>query len=329
MVLEDSLAIPGIKKCVVALACLAGLALCGGPQSSAGEPQRAGEAQQRRSGREGFPHEQKAHRKVECSKCHKTSTDTDEPKAKDFPHGDCISCHNFAAEVFKAALSGSNRFCGICHSGRPVSKSQPALFGRFPQLAKSDFGLDFSHEAHRKPLPADLRIAPVNEKTPAEFESRFTLGDNPKCTSCHLEVRPVGAEARDMRTVTGHPVCFTCHGTMAAGGRRRPAEEFPYSNDCGACHELGGPQSRDLLPKVVRFRHADHDVDIRPKRKADFPLPKAPDRLCAECHQSAAMAKSLDQIKLPEESRCNQCHNGRLGLPDALAQDVLNSLRRR
>jgi hypothetical protein len=49
--------------------------------------------------------------------------------------------------------------------------------------------------------------------------------------------------------------------------------------------------------------------------------------LCRECHQSVVGAESLAQIKLPEENYCGQCHNGRLGLPDALDRSVLDSLR--
>jgi hypothetical protein len=97
-------------------------------------------------------------------------------------------------------------------------------------------------------------------------------------------------------------------------------------NDCGGCHELGGPGSANLFGKVRAFHHADHEFDTRPIRKADFRR-RPPDYLCSECHATVDRAEKLSDIKLPQEQTCNLCHNGRLGLPDALEANVLRQLR--
>jgi hypothetical protein len=282
---------------------------------------------QDRSGRGLFAHDQKEHRKLDCAKCHSTSQ-SDQPKVKEFTHNKCITCHNFALEVFKQAAGRPGVFCAVCHDGRPMSKDQPALLARFPTPQKSDFGMTFSHEAHRKTLPRDLLIRPTEMQSGA-FASRFKPGFVAGCIDCHQLTVPVGPVVRDIRTETGHAACFVCHGQQPEGARARTSEAFPYMGDCASCHLLGGPPSHDILGRVVRFKHQDHDLDTRPRRKGDLPASKSPDRLCAECHQSAVSAKGLDQITLPTQTYCSECHNGKVGLPDRLAKDVLDDLRTR
>jgi hypothetical protein len=124
-----------------------------------------------------------------------------------------------------------------------------------------------------------------------------------------------------MTVETGHRTCFKCHG-------EQPVKP-PSMDQCAECHKLDGPHSPHLYNMVKAFKHEDHEFDIRPRKKKEYPLAKAPDYLCIECHSSVVAAKALDRIKLPEENRCAECHNGRLGLPDALAREVLDNLRRR
>jgi hypothetical protein len=38
-------------------------------------------------------------------------------------------------------------------------------------------------------------------------------------------------------------------------------------------------------------------------------------------------AESIAAIRLPEETQCAQCHNGRLGLPDTLPADIVRTLK--
>ena len=69
-----------------------------------------------------FPHGKDKHKTLECSKCHSIAVSRID--VKEFPnHGACAGCHNLALE----SLAKPVIFCGVCHNGRPLSKSQSAL----------------------------------------------------------------------------------------------------------------------------------------------------------------------------------------------------------
>lgn len=301
-----------------------------------------------RTGRGSFPHDQKEHVKVVCADCHLSAKEkprnTDQPMAKDFPHAACIRCHNFAAEFFKSAFGQPSRFCGVCHEPGRISKADKALRpGIFPRPQISDFEDAFSHKAHRKALPADFRIAPISNPP---YGSQFNPGTNPKCNDCHAQIkrppRPRSNENRgamqatvtgssEFKTEKGHSTCFVCHGGAPPEPRRLSADTFPYANDCKVCHELqtaGASRRRSIFGTIKDFHHDDHDLDIRPKKKSDFPLPTAPDRLCSECHKPIEQVEALRAVRLPEAGYCNTCHiSRRPGLPDRLSEEVLNRLR--
>ncbi|PYP82675.1 MAG: hypothetical protein DMF61_25770 [Blastocatellia bacterium AA13] len=245
-----------------------------------------------------FPHGKDKHKTLECSKCHVITAEQIDVKAFP-PHAACAACHNLATE----SLAKPVRFCGICHNGQPISKQQPALFA-FPKQRStvSDFGDNFSHPSHLKP------------QTSPSAETK-----TPRCDDCHKKVEPVRAASPELTRATGHRTCFECHG-------EKPVKP-PNMLQCAECHKLNGAHSPDLFGIVKEFRHSDHDYDIRPKKKAELRTPKARDYLCIECHASAATAASLREIKLPKESYCGECHNGKIGLPDKLSDSVLNSIR--
>jgi len=269
---------------------------------------------------------------VVCADCHISAkekpTRTDQPTAKDFPHNACIRCHNFAAEFFKSALGQSSRFCAVCHESRRISRTDKALRpGVFPRPQISDFDDAFSHKAHRKALPAGFYIEPISNPS---FGFQFKPGENPRCTDCHEQNKKAPQDKMDIRTESSHRTCFVCHG--AAPDFRRMEEKFPYSTDCQVCHELSGfersARSLSLFGNIRDFRHGDHDIDIRPKKKSDFPLPTAPDRLCSECHKPIEQVEKLNAIRLPEAGYCNTCHiDRRPGLPGRLTDEVLNKLK--
>jgi hypothetical protein len=288
-----------------------------------------------RTGHGSFPHDQKEHIKVQCADCHLAAKEkprnTDQPMARDFPHGACIRCHNFAAEFFKTALGQPSRFCGVCHEAKRISKADKALKpGVFPRPQISDFDDAFSHKAHRKVLPSDFRIVPV---TSPPYGSQFKPGESPRCTDCHVQLERASKESKDMKTEESHATCFTCHGSAPPEARNESAETFPYSSDCRVCHELHASgtvaRSHSLFGSITGFRHDDHDLDIRPKKRSDFPLPTAPDRLCSECHKPIDQIEKLNSIRLPEVGNCNTCHIDRKpGLPARLSDEVLSKLRR-
>lgn len=293
-----------IKTGMLALACLCGLGLYLYPDTS--------EAQSRPAvsrATASFPHGTRTHKTLDCAKCHTISPG--QIDVKSFPgHLACTSCHNFAAEFFIKPAA----FCGTCHEGRAVSRNQAALFEFPKKKIKTDFGMDFSHPSHIKPLDSGNR---------AELMRAAGMGANEsnRCSACHTTAAPGVARAQDVTIETGHAACFRCHDEKPLA---RPA-----MFDCAQCHRLGYPQAPRLFGVVREFRHADHDYDIRPKKKSEFQAVKAADLLCSECHRAVTAAARLDEIKLPEPALCTQCHNGKVGLPDALPRSILDSLANR
>ena len=320
---------------LLAASVLIALAMCSGLTSSRANQRSLfsiGQAKDR-TGHGGFPHDQKEHIKTQCADCHLSAKEkparTDQPMAKDFPHTACIRCHNFAAEFFKTALGQPGRFCAVCHEPRRISRTDKALRpGVFPKPQVSDFDDAFSHRAHRKTLPADFRVAPISDPS---HGSQFKAGESPRCTDCHEQIKEARIDSKDIKTESNHATCFVCHGSTLES-RRVPAEVFPYSNDCKVCHELRvsgtDARSHSLFGSIKGFRHDDHDIDIRPKKKSDFPLPTASDRLCSDCHRPIDQIEKLNSIKLPEAGRCNTCHIDRKpGLPGKLSDEVLSKLK--
>ena len=51
------------------------------------------------------------------------------------------------------------------------------------------------------------------------------------------------------------------------------------------------------------------------------------DRFTEKAQEAISQAKQLTEIRMPDETSCSTCHNGRLGLPDALARDLLDKLK--
>jgi len=270
--------------------------------------------------RASFPHGKPKHSTLDCSKCHTISPA--EIDVKKFPgHAVCVTCHNLALESINKPVA----FCGICHEQRPgvlITKAQPALF-QFPKPdVTKQFGDAFSHPTHMKPeasevVLANKLLARQGLAGPLTARPRQDYGPPPKCSDCHHTQAP--PMTPEVSSDTGHKACFQCHN-------QQPKAK-PSMYQCAECHKLGGVRSAHLYGLVIDFKHSDHDYDTRSKKKADLRVPKPPDYLCVECHQSAASAASLEAIRLPQESYCADCHTGKIGLPDPLSRKVLDSLK--
>jgi hypothetical protein len=254
-----------------------------------------------------FPHEKPKHRSLECSKCHQVSVT--KPEVREFPpHTVCVTCHNLALEGVTHPVA----YCGVCHQRQKLTKADPGLL-TFPKpLLKSEFGTNFSHPSHLKPVQPPLARASLDQSASSQIS---------RCMDCHKTIEPEKPDLPDITKATGHPACFKCHGEQPA----KPPSMF----QCAECHKLDGPHAPQLFGLVKDFRHQDHDYDIRPKKKVDVMRERSGDRLCRECHSSVTTAASLKDIQLPVEEQCTSCHSGRVGLPDLLARDVLESLRKR
>ena len=325
----------GTKKIILALACFLLMGAYFGSSDSSASNSSADEASKpdtptahfftaQRGGttkeRATFTHGRREHANVNCNACHRVTPS--QVDVVSWPgHAACASCHNFAGEFFRRGVG----FCGICHTG----PSRTALFDfqdktrRLQSLFGSDFGIDFSHPDHRKPLPADFQIQRIANKPAGVSDVSITPGEIAKCTDCHKLVKPVPVGGRELSIEKGHSTCFQCHGMRPDSGA---LANFPYMNDCRECHETGAPKGANLKD-IAEFKHSDHEYDIRPRRKAEYRVKRPPDFLCAECHKSVEQAETLSQIKAPTNENCAACHNGRIGQPDAVAQNILDKLR--
>lgn len=265
--------------------------------------------------RASFPHNKPKHKTLECSKCHQVTAA--KPSVTKFPgHNVCIECHNFA----EAAVNDFSGYCGVCHSDVPASKDEAKLYP-FPKRAgASDFGVAFSHPSHLKPFarpasPSATEMIPVSFVSASAGQSGEMV--TPKCTDCHKAVQRVSAGAPEKTLGAGHPACFTCHGAAAV----KP----PSMNQCAECHKLGQADAPQLFGAVKGFKHLDHEIDIR-RRKKGQPLIVG-EALCIVCHSAASSAAKLSDIKKPAASTCRECHNGGIGYPDKLAASVEASLK--
>src|SRR6185436_21022166 len=111
------------------------------------------------------------------------------------------------------------------------------LFKQFQTpRARSDFGSDFSHVAHRKTLPAGLTLVPTNQRSNALAQAGLTINAAPLCTDCHARNQARTANAPELTMETGHVTCFTCH-------LQKPPQntDFPVPADCKGCHLLTEP----------------------------------------------------------------------------------------
>ena len=317
---------PGVKKSIFILVCFLLAAAFWGHAPSRADDTGTFLTQLGRGRRvlATFTHRRAEHAKVSCNACHSVTPQRIEVNY--FPgHTSCIGCHNFAKEYFGRGTT----FCGVCHTSTPTSAARSNLFDfkertrTLQSQSGSDFGIDFSHPAHRKPLPQDFVIQPTGVNTSAQTPLKLSAGQGAKCTDCHQLVKTARAGDRELTIEKGHSTCFQCHGMKPEAGARA---DFPYMNDCRECHEAGGPKATNLA-RIREFSHWDHDYDIRPRRKVDYQVKRSPDFLCVECHKSVEQAVRLTDIKMPDEQTCGSCHNGRIGLPDALARDLLDKLR--
>ncbi|MBI3652933.1 MAG: cytochrome c3 family protein [Acidobacteria bacterium] len=315
---EDELATAKIKKLILALACVMALGACLGALPTRADDEVVLMAKDFKGdpANASFDHASKKHRTVKCSTCHKVTVD--QPNVTKFPgHAACISCHNLAVE----ALFKPTKNCAICHSKLPVSKAQTYMldFVTKTRQLTSDFGIDFSHPSHRKPVPADVMFV----RSP-ESKFKVAVGASPRCDDCHQRIATRRTDDMEMVIEKGHSTCFQCHGEKPAA----PRQDFPYMNDCAQCHDLQGAKAPHLYGIVKTFHHEDHETynDTRSVKKVEYRV-KPGDYLCAECHKTVDAAKKLSDIKLPEEMTCNLCHNGKLGLPDPLAANTLQEIR--
>ncbi|MEO8650428.1 MAG: cytochrome c3 family protein [Acidobacteriota bacterium] len=270
---------------------------------------------QRRRGE--FSHGTAAHKKINCSSCHKNptanwATARGYPDVADFPgHASCISCHR--ADFF---AGNKPAICAGCHTN-----PGPRGAARFPFPVRSrsrEFTTIFPHDAHQDLIARNTNRPPV---AVAHFvKARFSPADDPpvfaNCAICHetsatvpkiVARKPVSLSPlanADPETFApkaaffknspdSHASCFTCHYQ----------NQKPDRNNCAGCHSLTSSyfEDRTLTRFSLKFDHAStnhankdcttchiritQNSDLRTMKVADVPILTCS---TSSCHGGAA-----------------------------------------
>ena len=296
--------------------------------------------------RDSFLHSSAAHKKVDCSSCHKNPTPNwvavrGYPDVADFPgHTACNSCHSGRQFL---------TLCNACHTPGSTPKSAPRY--PFPDKRSSqEFSTIFPHNVHQDIIASNTRrtdIA-VAHFVNASFRERASLDDKPQfnnCAICHQTTaalpklaprtpsteKPLADAAADTFVPKpsffkdmpeGHATCFACHYQGVK----------PTGTNCAGCHSLTTKhfESNTLKRYSFKFDHQqkEHSVrdcmtchlrisqnsDLKSMKDADVPF-----IACVSCHNHADdVAKEIAKRKENSEKglppfQCTYCHTSAVG----------------
>jgi len=169
-----------------------------------------------------FKHSSDRHAHLECSACHKRSSDNSIKPV--FPgHTACTNCH--LAQFVTPAAS----MCTICHTD--VSSGSAPLKD-FPLKFKESFNIRFDHAQH---MTGSAR--PANG-----------------CEACHDRTLNRGAAMSIPVSLTAHSQCYTCH---TPSSRSNAGQEI---NSCGVCHTQAAYTRTSTNARSFRlsFSHSKH-----------------------------------------------------------------------
>ncbi|HUF05672.1 MAG TPA: cytochrome c3 family protein [Aridibacter sp.] len=257
-----------VRSSVVAVfaAVAASVFLIPGPAGAKGDEPSVAVEPEKQSRYSKFSHDVEAHKKKECSECHRFPSDNWKkvrPEADAFPdiseypkHDSCISCHR------QQFFSGSKpAICSICHvnpsprdSRRHPFPNPREAFDKSPRgkASFSEFAVAFPHEIHVAMLASRSPGRPAQRPKEAAFvRAGFRKAfQSETCAMCHQLAAPQGESDDEyvtkppeklgdtfwlkkgtfMTSPTGHTQCFTCHSADAGLS--------PAPSDCGTCHKL-------------------------------------------------------------------------------------------
>lgn len=290
-----------------------------------------------------FSHDVEAHKKKECSECHKFPSDNWQkvrpesdaiPDITEYPkHDSCVSCHR------QQFFSGSKpAICSICHvnpsprdSRRHPFPNPPEAFDKSPKgkTSFSEFAVAFPHELHVAMLASR---SPRTPSTPATEPMFVRAGfrkavQSETCAMCHQIAAPQG-DADDeyvtkppeklgdafwlkkgtfMASPSGHTQCFTCH-SADAGLNPAPA-------NCGTCHKLRPPDLKVDFDQAAAKRMAIEDkLLVASWRRRDSSATfrhewfSHAEMDCTTCHALGDIRTadwSSNSVKI---STCSNCH---------------------
>lgn len=296
-----------------------------------------------------FTHSSTAHKKLECSSCHKIPTGN-WPTARGFPdvadypgHAACFACH-------RQDFFAGNRpaICAICHVN-PGPRGVARL--PFPHRTRSkEFSSIFPHNVHQDIIASNfIRIAaPPSEVRFVRASLTYADDDKPQfnnCAICHTTltelpktspripsgIQPLADAAANAFVPTagffksmpsGHTACFTCHYQSVK----------PTANQCASCHSLTAPyaESRVFPRYSLKFDHQQKEhalrdcmtCHVRISQNADLKAMKDADVPIMTCSTSSCHGgKILEEIGKRESSitekqaasQCTYCHTPDIG----------------
>lgn len=301
--------------------------------------------------RDSFLHSTSAHKKLDCSSCHKNPTSNwaavrGYPDVADFPgHTACNSCHSGRQFL---------NLCSACHTPGSTPKSAPRY--PFPTKGNSqEFNTIFPHNTHQDIIASNTRRSDVavSHFINANFRGPVVLDDKPQfnnCAICHQTTaslpklaartpateRPLADAAVDSFVPkpnffkdmpSGHATCFACHFQGVQ----------PTGMNCAGCHSLATRHFESTVVKRYSFKfdhqQKEHSVrdcmtchlrisqnaDVRTMKDADVPFVA-----CISCHNhSEDISKEVAKRKESADKglapfQCIYCHTpavGRFPLP--------------
>ncbi len=297
--------------------------------------------------RDAFEHRTAAHKKLDCSSCHKIPTPNwvgarGYPDVADFPgHASCINCH-------RRDFFAGNRpaICAGCHVN-----PGPRGVARFPFPVRSrshEFSTIFPHNVHQDIIASNQRLdgVAVAHFVNASFRRPALPDDKSEfnnCAICHKTSTampkmaprtPANAQPLVEAMVdsfvpkvqyfkdspTGHATCFTCHFQSVK----------PIATDCAGCHSLTTAYSLSATVKRYSFKfdhqQKEHSVrdcmtchvrisqnaDVKTMTDADVPF-----MACVSCHSDKITEESTKRVESVANKQpafqCTYCHTPAVG----------------
>jgi hypothetical protein len=294
--------------------------------------------------RQAFRHATPAHKKQNCSFCHKIPSGNwaatrgfpDVTKMPDHPS--CIGCH-------KKDFFGGLAFCAPCHTN-PSPRGGPTF--TFPVRSRShQFETIFPHDKHQNIIAAN--IGPKDVAVAHFVKASFSLDDAAKpqfnnCAICHetyakepksvvrnllRTTQPLAEAAPDNFDPTAeffknnpdtHTSCFSCHYQT----------QKPIRTDCAGCHRLTTPHAETQIVARYSIKY-DHqsknhltsdctschiritqNADVKTMKDADVPI-----LACEQCHKkeiNLEIGKRESSIADKQPVfQCTYCHSSEIG----------------
>jgi hypothetical protein len=296
--------------------------------------------------RSDFLHNSAAHKKIECSSCHKVptrnwATARGYPDVADYPgHAACFSCHR--SEFF---AGNKPAICAGCHVN-PGPRGAARL--PFPLRTKrTDFSTIFPHDLHQNIIASNRDS---NEVGVAHFvKAGLSSAASPQfnsCDVCHQDfsitpkfaARPLLKPAPPLADASpesfapaatffktspdSHASCFSCHYQ----------NQEPIRTNCAGCHQMTQPfvRSGTVERYSLKFSHniKDHankdcaachiritqTADLKSMKGADVPFLTCSSSSCHAANIDSEISKRAASIAAKSPTfQCVYCHTTQIG----------------